>query len=243
MAANNETGTILPVEQAAAIAAEKGVNFHTDAVQLVGKVPFDVQKQGITMASISAHKINGPKGIGALYIKKGTKIAACYHGGHHEKGMRAGTENIPAIVGFGKTCEIALKLGQADYARVKELRDYLYDRITSEIGAVTLNGHPDERLPNTVNIGFDFLEGESIVLSLDLEGIALSTGSACTSGSLEPSHVLKSMGIDPMRAQGAVRFSLSIFSTREEIDHVMSKLPAVVKRLRQMSPVYKEKEQ
>ena len=240
MAANNETGTIMPIEEIGGIAAEKEVVFHTDAVQFVGKMPFDVKRSGAQSVSMSAHKINGPKGVGALYMKKGIGIDPCQHGGHHEGGKRAGTEDVPGIIGFGKACEIVLEHGQKDYDRVKKLRDTLYDRISSEIKQIRLNGHPEKRLPNTVNISFDYLEGESIILSLDLEGIAVSTGSACTSGALEPSHVLKSMGIKPLFAQGSVRFSLDTFNTRDDIDYVIEKLPPIIERLRKMSPVYKE---
>jgi cysteine desulfurase len=190
------------------------------------------------LASLSAHKIYGPKGVGALYIKKGTQVLQWQQGGHHEKGKRAGTENVPGIVGFGKACEIATAEGLEEYAKIQELRDRLYKGIQANIKHVRLNGHPDERLPNTVNISFDYLEGESIVLSLDLEGIAASTGSACTSGSLEPSHVLKSMGVEALFAQGSVRFSLSIYNTVEDIDYVIETLPPIIDRLRKMSPVY-----
>ncbi|MDP8299471.1 MAG: cysteine desulfurase NifS [Candidatus Tantalella remota] len=238
MAANNETGTIMPIDEISAIAQGKGVPFHSDAVQYVGKMPLDVQKTKIDLISMSGHKINGPKGVGALYIKKGTKLAKFRYGGHQEKGRRPGTENVPGIVGLGKACEIATEKGQENYARVQCLRDKLHERIQSEIKMTRLNGHPEKRLPNTLNIGFDYLEGESILLSLDLEGVAVSTGSACTSGSLEPSHVLMSMGIDALYSQGSVRFSFSIFNTEEEIDYVMEKLPAIIARLRAMSPVY-----
>lgn len=240
MAANNETGTIMPIEEIGRIAAEKGVVFHSDAVQRVCKMPFDVGKCGVQLASISAHKINGPKGVGALYIRKGTKITSCQQGGHHENGHRAGTENIPAIAGFGKACEIAFKGGPGYYDGVRKLRDELYKRVTTTIEQTQLNGHPEKRLCNTMNISFNYLEGESVILSLDLEGIATSTGSACTSGSLESSHVLKSMGVKPLFAQGAVRFSLDVFNTQDDIDYVMEKLPPIIKRLREMSPVYRK---
>ncbi len=238
MAANNETGTIMPIDEISAIAKDKGVIFHSDAVQYAGKMPLDVQKTRIDLISMSGHKINGPKGVGALYIRKGTKLAKFMYGGHQEKGRRPGTENVPGIVGFGKACEIDFTKGRENYARVQKLRDKLHERIQAEIKMTRLNGHPEKRLPNTLNIGFDYLEGESILLSLDLEGIAVSTGSACTSGSLEPSHVLMSMGIDALYSQGSVRFSFSIFNTEEEIGYVMEKLPAIIARLRAMSPVY-----
>ena len=241
MAANNETGTIMPIEAIGKIANEKGIKFHIDAVQYIGKLPFDVKKTGADLVSISAHKFNGPKGIGALYIKKGTKINQYQHGGHHERNLRSGTENIPAIVGFGKACEIAACKGEEKNRKVKELRDYLHKRIEDEIKHVRLNGHPEKRLPNTLNISFEYLEGESIILNLDLEGIAVSTGSACTSGSLEPSHVLMSMGVEVLFAQGSVRFSLDSYNTKQDIDYVMEKLPPIIERLRKMSPVYKGK--
>jgi cysteine desulfurase len=240
MAANNETGTIMPVEEIGTICAEKDIIFHTDAVQTIGKVPFDVNSAKLHLASMSAHKIHGPKGIGALYIRKGTKIEPYQHGGHHEKNRRAGTENVPGIVGFAKACELASASGPDHYKETKRLRDLLHKSIEDKISHIKLNGHPEKRLPNTLNISFQYLEGESIVLSLDLEGIAVSTGSACTSGSLEPSHVLKSMGVEPLFLQGSIRFSLSTFSTEDEVDYVMEELPPVIERLRKMSPVYKE---
>ncbi|MDD4956989.1 MAG: cysteine desulfurase NifS [Candidatus Omnitrophica bacterium] len=239
MAANNETGTIMPVEEIGQIAREKDIPFHTDAVQAIGKIPFDVGALGTSLVSISGHKIYGPKGIGALYVKKGTRLDKCQHGGHHERNMRAGTENVPGIVGLGMACELARTEGIAAYADVEKLRDKFYHRLENEIRQIKLNGHPSKRLPNTLNVSFHYLEGESIILSLDLEGIAASTGSACTSGSLESSHVLKSMGVDPLFAQGSVRFSFSVFNTEEDIDHVMEKMPSIINRLRQMSPVYK----
>lgn len=240
MAANNETGTIMPIEEIGNICEEKGAIFHADAVQMAGKLPFDVQKIKTNLASISGHKIHGPKGVGALYIRKGTKIDPYQHGGHHEKGWRAGTENVPGIVGFAKACEIAAGSGEKHYKEVKRLRDLLHEKITEKISHTQLNGHPEKRLPNTLNISFQYLEGESILLSLDLEGIAVSTGSACTSGSLEPSHVLKSMGMEPLFLQGSIRFSLSMFNTEQDISYVMEKLPPIIERLRKMSPVYEE---
>ncbi len=240
IAANNETGTIMPIEKIGKICEEKGVIFHTDAVQMTGKVPLDVQKIKASLVSMSGHKLHGPKGVGALYIRKGTKIDSLQHGGHHEKKRRAGTENVPGIVGFAKACEIAASSGEANYKKTKALRDLLHKRIEEKISHTQLNGHPEKRLPNTLNISFQYLEGESILLSLDLEGIAVSTGSACTSGSLEPSHVLKSMGIETLFLQGSIRFSLSEFTTEQEIDYVMEKLPPIIERLRKMSPVYEE---
>jgi cysteine desulfurase len=239
MTANNETGTIMPVDEIGRIADEKGVVFHTDAVQAAGKVRVDLRETGAHLASLSAHKIYGPKGVGALYIRKGTRIEPVAYGGHQEKGRRPGTENIPGIVGFGKACEIALSGISGHAEKIKHLRDMLHDRIKREIGGIKLNGHPEKRLPNTLNVSFENLEGESITLGLDLEGIAVSTGSACTSGSLEPSHVLKSMKVEPPFLQGSVRFSFSAFNTEEEVIYVAGKLPAIIDRLRKISPARK----
>jgi cysteine desulfurase len=238
MHANNETGTIAPIEEISAIAKSRGVYFHTDAVQSVGKIPFEVSKSNIDLLSLSAHKIYGPKGIGALYIRKKTKIAPILHGGHHEMAKRAGTENVAGIVGLGKAAELAKKEIKEEPARIAALRDYLYKEMTSNIQHVILNGHPARRLPNTLNVSFKYLEGESIILNLDMEGVAVSTGSACTSGSLEPSHVLMAMGLDPVDAQGSIRFSLGRENTKEDMDYVIKILPPIIKRLREMSPLY-----
>lgn len=240
MYANNEVGTIEPIEEIAKIAKEKGIYFHTDAVQAIGKIPFDVKALVADLVSISAHKIYGPKGVGALYIKKGTKITPQALGGHHEMGKRAGTENVAGIVGFGKAVELAKREIKDEAAKLVSLRDYLYKGITSKIEDVRLNGHPEKRLPNTLNVGFKYLEGESIVLNLDMEGVAVSTGSACTSGSLEPSHVLTAMGVDPAETQGSIRFSLGRDNTKEDMDYVLSVLPPIIKRLRAMSPLYEK---
>lgn len=241
MAANNETGTIEPFEEIGAFAKERGIYFHTDAVQAAGKIPLSLKGLPVDLASISGHKIYGPKGIGALYIRKGTKITPILHGGHHEMGKRAGTENVASIVGFGRAAELAAKEVVAESKKLAELRDHLYKGITGKIDHVRLNGHPTKRLPNTLNISFRYLEGESIILNLDLEGIAVSTGSACTSGSLEPSHVLTAMGIDPVDSQGSIRFSLSKDNTKEDMDYVIEVLPPIIKRLRAMSPLYEGK--
>lgn len=241
MYANNEMGTIQPVEEIGAIAKERGIYFHTDAVQAVGKLPIDLKRANIDLLSMSGHKLHGPKGIGALYIKKGTKITPQMLGGHHEMGKRAGTENVPGIVGLGVACELAAKELTAESKKLTELREYFYKGITSRIEDVRLNGHPTKRLPNTLNIGFKYLEGESIILNLDMEGVGVSTGSACTSGSLEPSHVLTAMGIDPAETQGSVRFSLSRDNTKEDVDYVLGVLPPIIKRLRDMSPLYEKK--
>ncbi|MDP2912384.1 MAG: cysteine desulfurase NifS [Candidatus Omnitrophota bacterium] len=238
MYANNEVGTIEPVEEIAKIAKAKGICFHTDAVQAVGKIPLETKSLNCDLLSMSAHKIYGPKGIGALYIRKGAKITPQMHGGHHEMGKRAGTENVAGIVGLGKAAELAKKELNEEKRKLSDLRDYLYKGITSRIESVRLNGHPDKTLPNTLNVGFKYLEGESIVLNLDMEGIAVSTGSACTSGSLEPSHVLTAMGIDPAETQGSIRFSLGRDNTKEDMDYVLDVLPPIIKRLRDMSPLY-----
>ena len=241
MYANNETGTIEPIKEIGDIAKERKICFHTDAVQAVGKVDFSVKDMNIDLLSTSAHKIYGPKGIGALYIRKGTKITPQIFGGHHEMGKRAGTENVAGIVGLGKAAELA-KNEIAKEGGIKELRDYLYKGIMSKIEDVRLNGHPEKRLPNTLNASFTYLEGESIILNLDMEGIAASTGSACTSGTLEPSHVLSAMGVDAVNTQGSVRFSLGRDNTKEDIDYVKAVLPPIIKRLRAMSPLYEKKQ-
>ena len=240
MHANNEVGTIEPVEEIGVIAKERGIYFHTDAVQTAGKIPLDLKKMNIDLLSMSGHKLYGPKGVGAIYIRKGTKITPQMIGGHHEMGKRAGTENVPGIVGLGKACELAQKELAGEGKKLTELRDYFYKGITSKIEEVKLNGHPQKRLPNTLNVGFKYLEGESIILNLDMEGIGVSTGSACTSGSLEPSHVLTAMGIDPAETQGSVRFSLGRDNTKEDVDYILGVLPSIIKRLRDMSPLYEK---
>jgi len=238
MFANNEVGTIEPVKEVSAIAREKGVLFHTDAVQALGKIPIDVEEIGIDLLSISAHKIYGPKGTGALYINKKAKMTPFMHGGHHERNRRAGTENVAGIVGFGTACKLAGEYMEKENRRILALRDRLRDGINKNIGDVKLNGHPLMRLPNTLNISFKYVEGESVLLNLDLKGIAASSGSACTSGSLEPSHVLSAMGVEPATAQGSVRFSLGAENTEAEIDIVIKELPPIIKKLRDMSPLY-----
>jgi len=240
MYANNEVGTIEPIVEIGNIAKERGVYFHTDAVQAAGKLDLKVKDMNIDLLSMSGHKIYGPKGIGAIYIKKGTKIVPQLLGGHHEMGKRAGTENVPGIVGLGEAARLA-KRDMADEVRIKDLREYLFKGITSGIGDIRLNGHPEKRLPNTLNVSFTYLEGESIILNLDLEGIAASTGSACTSGTLEPSHVLMAMGLDPVNAQGSVRFSLGRDNTKEDMDYVIGVLSPIIERLRAMSPLYDKK--
>lgn len=238
--ANNEVGTIEPITEIGKIAKEIGIYFHTDAAQTVGKIPVNVNELNIDLLSLSGHKIYGPKGIGVLYIRKGTRIQPLIQGGHHELNRRAGTENVPAIVGLGKAIEIAKATMEKESMRLTNLRNRLCSGIGEKIDYVRLNGHPGKRLPNTLNMSFEFVEGESMILNLDLKGIAVSTGSACTSGSLEPSHVLKAMRVDPAVAQGSIRFSLGKDNTEEDIDYVLEVLPEIVSRLRAMSPLFKQ---
>jgi len=238
MHANNETGTIQDVAALAEVTRAKGVLFHTDAVQATGKIPVDVKALGVDMLSLTAHKIYGPKGIGALFIRKGVKIAPLFFGGSHEKKRRPGTENVAGVVGLAKTLEIAGRCREADFTRLQELADYFIDKATSTIPDVYLNGPRRNRVPQTANLSFAGIEGESIVLSLDMEGIACSSGSACTSGATEPSHVLLAMGKPKVRSQGAIRFSLGRSTTLEQLDYVLAKLEPVVRRLRDLSPVY-----
>lgn len=238
MHSNNEVGTLQPIKEVGKIAEQHGVLLHTDAIQSIGKLPLDVQSLGVDLLSMSAHKICGPKGVGALYIRDGVKIESQVHGGHHEMNRRAGTENVAGIVGFGKAAELAgVEIGKYQES-IGGLRDYFWEKIRQSIDHVRLNGHPVERLPNTLNVCFEFIEGESVVINLDLQEIAISTGSACTSGALEPSHVLTAMGLPLVAAQGSLRFSLGGETTREEIDLTVGVLTEVVTRLRSMSPFY-----
>ncbi len=236
MWANNETGVIFPVEEIARAAKERGIVFHTDAVQAVGKVPIDLSESAIDMLSLSGHKLHGPKGIGALYIRKGTKFSPYLIGGHQEGGRRGGTENTAAIIGLGRAAELVADHMDEENTRVKALRDRLETELLRRIPHSIVNGDPESRLPNTSNIAFEFVEGEAILLMMDAHGICASSGSACTSGSLEPSHVLRAMGVPYTAAHGSIRFSLSIYNTEEEIDFVVDKLPPIIERLRQMSP-------
>jgi cysteine desulfurase len=240
MFANNETGTILPVQDIGAIAREKGVSFHTDAVQAVGKIPIDLKKLPVDILSLSGHKLNTPKGIGAQYIRKGMDLPPLIHGGGQERHRRAGTENIPYIIGLGKACEIVRRDFLKRHGELMKLRDRLQEGIWGTIPHVELNGHPTKRLPNTLNVSFLYVEGESLLLNLDLEGIAVSSGSACTSGSLDPSHVLLAMGKSPIAAQSAIRFSLGWTNTEEDINYVLEVLPRVIQRLRDISPLYQK---
>lgn len=238
MFANNEVGTIMPIEQIGETCKKYGVLFHTDAVQAVGHVPVDVEKMHIDLLSLSGHKFHGPKGVGALYVRKGVRIPALILGGAQERRKRAGTENVPGIVGMGKAIELAMSELEDNAAKMKVLRDRLIFGIPARIPDVKLNGHPTERLPNNVNFSIRFIEGESILLMLDLNGIAASSGSACTSGSLDPSHVLLAMGLSHEVAHGSLRLTLSEFTTPEEIDYVLDTLPPIVEKLRAMSPLY-----
>jgi len=238
MHSNNETGTIQPVREITRITKEKGIPFHTDAVQSIGKIKVNVEDLGINLLSIASHKIYGPKGVGALYIRKGTRIQPILFGGHQEKGYRPGTENVPGIIGFGKAAEIAAR--NTDDERLIRLRDRLYNSIKDKIEMVRLNGHPSERLPNTLNISIEFVEGEGMVLALDDLGISVGTGSACATATLEPSHVLAAMGVAPQLAHCALRFSLGRDTTEEDVDYVIGVLPDVVKKMRSFSPLYKE---
>ncbi len=238
MWANNETGVLFPIQKAAEMAREKDILFHTDAVQAVGKIPITLRDSAVDMLSLSGHKLHSPKGIGVLYARTGLKFKPYVIGGHQERNRRAGTENTPAIIGLGKACELAMSRMEGKRTKVLPLRDKLEKGILEKIPHTRVNGGAVPRLPNTSNISFEFVEGESILLSLDAEGICASTGSACSSGSLEPSHVLLAMGLTPTTAQGSVRFSLSAYNKEEEIDYVLQKLPPIIERLRSMSPLW-----
>ncbi len=238
MFANNEVGTIMPIAEIGALCRERGVFFHTDAVQAVGHLPIDVKAMNIDMLSMSAHKFHGPKGVGALYVRKGIIVPALIVGGAQERNRRAGTENVPGIVGMGKAIELACGDLEDKMAKMAVLRDKLIREIPLRIPEVKLNGHPTKRLPNNVNFSIKYIEGESILLMLDLNGIAASSGSACTSGSLDPSHVLLAMGLTHEIAHGSVRMTLCDETTEEDIDYVLEVLPKVAERLRKMSPLY-----
>jgi len=239
MHANNEVGTIEPVEEIGRIAREAGVYFHSDAVQTVGHIPVNVDELKVALLSISAHKLYGPKGAGVLYIRKGTKLVSLMHGGEHEKRRRAGTENVPAIVGLGKAVELAGQEVGKEAERLAYLRDKLIEGLGEKIDHIRLNGHPTRRLPNNVNVSIDFVEGESMLLNLDLEGICASTGSACSSASLEPSHVLLALGLPAEQAHGSLRFTLGRENTEADVERVLEVLPGIVARLRAMSPLLK----
>jgi cysteine desulfurase len=236
MSANNETGVIFPIEQIAEMVTSRGIAFHTDAVQVVGKIPLSLAQSPINLLSLSGHKLHAPKGVGVLYVKKGTRVAPFLLGGHQEGGRRAGTENVPGIIGLGKACELAAQHMDDENTRVKRLRDKLEAALLKTCPDSQVNGDRRARLPNTTNISFEYVEGEAILLLLDRHGICASSGSACTSGSLEPSHVLRAMGVPFTAAHGSIRFSLSWYNTEEEVDFTIQKMPEIINRLRELSP-------
>ena len=240
MHGNNEIGTVQPIEEIGKIAREKGIKFHTDAVQTFGKIPVDVEKLNVDLLSLSSHKINGPKGVGALYIRKGTRLVPLIHGGGQERGIRAGTENVPGIVGFGKACELASKQLDEHYEKLSAIRDELIEKVLSTIPESYLNGDRDERLPNLANFRFKAIEGESLILLLDAKGYQASTGSACSSNKLEASPVLTALGLDPVDVHGSLRISLAPESDRFDVDEFVEILSEAVARLRQMSPLWNE---
>jgi cysteine desulfurase len=239
--ANNEMGTIEPVEEISRIVHQHGAVFHTDAVQTVGKIPINIKTMEIDMLSLSGHKFYGPKGIGALICQKGIRFDPLSHGGHHERNKRAGTENVPGVVALGKACELAMAEMVEDETGIKKLRDRLWNGMNQKVSDLKLNGHPEKRLANTLNFSVRYVEGESLLLSLDMHGICASSGSACTSANLKPSHVLLAMGIPHEIAHGSLRFSLGKFTKDEEIEQVIDVFPGIVEKLRSMSPLYKKK--
>ena len=244
MWANNETGVIFPVEEISREVKDRGILFHTDAVQAAGKIPIDVSTTGIDMLSLSGHKFHGPKGIGVLYIRKGTKFSPYMIGGHQEHGRRGGTENVAAIIAMGKAAELAKNhVDDNSYACVSEMRDKLESSLLERIPYSIVNGDTKNRLPNTTSIAFEYVEGEAILLMMNEHGICASSGSACTSGSLEPSHVLRAMGVPFTAAHGSIRYSLSRYNTEKEIDFVIEKMPPIIDRLRELSPFWKQKDQ
>jgi len=239
MMANNETGVVQPVEEIGRIAAEADVYFHTDAVQAAGKILVDVKQIGCDLLSISGHKLHAPQGVGALYVRKGTVLQPLFFGGSHERSRRAGTENVAGIVGLGKAAEMAKQaLDQGDLAQMAEMRDRLEQKLLAEVEAVGVNGYGAPRVPNTTNLYFDFIEGEALVIALDLKGLAVSTGAACSSGAIEPSHVLTAMGLRPDRARASLRFSLGKQNTPEEVEFALGLVPQTVTRLRELSPLW-----
>ncbi len=240
MHANNEVGTIQPIAEISKLVEKRGVLFHTDAVQAVGKLETDVNKLGVDMLSLSAHKLYGPKGVGALYVRSGVELMPLIHGGYHEKGRRAGTENLPGIVGLGKACEICMAEMKEESKRLTMLRERLWQGFSSRISETVLLGHSTKRLPGTLAVSFKYVEGESVLLNLDLEGIAVSSGSACASGSIEPSHVLIAMGVPPELARGGIRLSLGRGNTEEQINRVIEITPGIIEKLRAMSPLTKK---
>ncbi len=241
MLANNEVGTVQPVREISAVVRDRGIVVHTDAVQAVGKLPIDVGELGVDLLSMSSHKIYGPKGVGFLYVRRGVRFDPLSHGGSHEWSVRAGTENVPGIVGLATALKLAVEDMPAESVRLQSLTTYLERGITERIPETSVNGHPTDRLPGTLNISLHYVEGESVVLALDMEGIAVSTGSACTTDSAEPSHVLSAMGVSANAAQGSVRFGLGRSTTRADVDRVLDVLPGIVERLRAISPLYHRK--
>ena len=240
MHANNEIGTIQPVPEIARIAAEHDIYFHTDAVQSAGKIPLNVEELGVDLLSLSAHKIHGPQGVGALYVRRGTPLRPLLYGGHHERDRRAGTENVAGAVGFGKAAEMAANPAAGEIEGVARLRDQLESGILANVPQVRINGDPQRRLPSTSNLEFSYVEGEGFVIAMDLKGVACSTGAACSSGSLEPSHVMSAIRKTADQARSSIRFSLSRFNTMEDIQHTLEILPGVVEHLRSLSPRYKK---
>ncbi len=240
MTANNEIGTIQPIEEVGLIAAEADVWFHTDAVQAAGKLPLDVARMGVDLLSLSGHKLYAPKGVGALYVRSGARIAPQSFGGHHQRGRRPGTENVPGILALGKAAELAVERMASEPARLAALRDRLEQAILSRVPATRVNGAGALRVPNTTNIVFSFIEGEALVIALDLKGLACSTGAACSSGAIEASHVLTAIGLEPHEAHASLRFSLGRTTTEEEVDRAIELLPGVVEHLRELSPLYKK---
>ena len=240
MFANNEIGTIQPVIEIGKIAKEHKILFHTDAVQAFGQIPISVDEMNIDMLSASGHKLNGPKGIGFLYIRKGVKSRSFIHGGQQERGRRAGTENVPGIVGMGAATKRALSIMEEKTLKELELRDYMINKTLKEVPFARLNGHPTLRLPNNIKLGFEFVEGESLLIKLDMEGICASSGSACTSGSLDPSHVLLAIGLPHEKAHGSLRISISEENTKEEVDFTIEKIKEILEYLRNMSPLYED---
>ena len=240
MWANNETGVLFPVEEMARITRERGILFHTDAVQAVGKIPLNLRDSAIDFLSISGHKLHAPKGVGVLYVRKGTPFVPFMNGGHQERGRRGGTENVASIIGLGRACELAAAKMAEENSRVRALRDKLEHGLLTSVPKALLNGHPQERLPNTANISFEYVEGEAILLHMNQLNICASSGSACTSGSLEPSHVLRAMGVPFTAAHGSIRFSLSVYNTEEEIDFVLAHMPPIIEKLRALSPFWEE---
>jgi cysteine desulfurase len=238
---NNETGVIFPVEEISKEVKSRGIIFHTDAVQAVGKIPIKIGETGVDMLSLSGHKFHSPKGIGALYIRKGTKFSPFMIGGHQEKGRRGGTENTASIIGLGKATELAAAhLAENGYERISRLRDRLEQTLLDKVSNALINGDPANRLPNTTSVAFEYVEGEAILLMMNEFGICASSGSACTSGSLEPSHVLRAMGVPFTAAHGSIRFSLSRYNTEDEMDVILEKLPPIIERLRELSPFWRQ---